>query len=409
MNTEYYKKIADLMLFGVSFKKGDKLFLQLNHDCRDAAKVLVQRAYEAGASFVDLVYIDDFVHAAAIRTGNRKLDYPEYFDKRMRETCGPGWKSVHYLSYCETDAYAGLSGDVSAEYFRDRQDAIAYKREMSLAGAFPWVLTFMPSVDISIKAFPDLSPEDAVAEYWKHIIKIMRLDEDDPVQWWKNKAAVDLKRIEYLEQLSPDYIEFKGPGTELRIGINPDVKWLGGIGKSSTGESWLANIPTDEIFTVPDCRRVDGRVALTRPLVMHQNLGDIPVNAWFEFKDGQVVDFGADKGKESLENLFKRDERAKYLGELALVDPCSPFAEPGIVFYNGLYDENAACHIALGAGFPKALKNPGNFSKDELLDMGMNVAGVHEDMMIGGSDVDVTAVGRDGKRTGLIKDGKFLI
>jgi len=172
---------------------------------------------------------------------------------------------------------------------------------------------------------------------------------------------------------------------------------------------FAANIPTDEIFTSPDYRKVDGRVALTRPFVMHQNLGPVPINAWFEFENGRVVDYGADEGKESLDNLFARDERVRYIGEVALVDPHSPFADSGLVFYNGLYDENAACHIALGAAYPSTLKTPGKYSDEQLLDMGMNVSAIHEDMMIGSTEVDVTAICADGSRVDIIKDGVFLI
>jgi aminopeptidase len=141
---------------------------------------------------------------------------------------------------------------------------------------------------------------------------------------------------------------------------------------------------------------------------MHQNIGEVPLNAWFEFKDGKVTAYGAERGKESLDAFFAMDERACYLGELALVDPRSPFAAPGITFYNGLYDENAACHLALGKAYPSTLREKGDYSDQELLDLGMNTGNVHEDMMIGGSDVDVTARLRDGKTLDLIKDGEFL-
>lgn len=178
---------------------------------------------------------------------------------------------------------------------------------------------------------------------------------------------------------------------------------------AQTGDVYAANLPTDEIFTSPDRLKVDGRVTLTRPFVMHQNLGSIPINAWFEFSEGRVIDYGADEGKDSLDALFARDERARYLGELALVDPHSPFAESGLTFFNGLYDENAACHLALGAAYVDTLKKSGDYSEEELLELGMNVSSIHEDMMIGSSEVDVTAVCNDGRRVEIIKNGRFLI
>jgi aminopeptidase len=178
---------------------------------------------------------------------------------------------------------------------------------------------------------------------------------------------------------------------------------------AKTGDLFAANLPTDEIFTSPDFRKTEGRVSLTRPFVMHQNLGKVPINAWFEFEKGSVVDYGADEGKESLDALFARDERARCLGEVALVDPHSPFAKEGLTFFNGLYDENAACHLALGAAYSGTLRTPGDYTDEQLLEMGMNVAAIHEDMMIGSVDVDVTAILADGSLHPVIRDGKILI
>ena len=409
MNIEYYEKIADLMLFCIGLKEGDKLNVSLNPDCREAVKPLVYKAYEGGASFVSLKYIDDFVNAAAIRAGKTSVEYPEYFKDGLRETCEPGWKSIAYMSFSEGDVYEDLPGDVSAGFFKQYQDIISYRRKKTLAGAFAWTLTFIPTADSAVRVFPDLGEAEALEAYWKEVIRIMRLDHDDPVAFWKEKFEKDAKRSAYLTELSPEFLEFKGPGTDLRVGVNRNAQWMGGMKEALTGDIYAANLPTDEIFTSPDYRLTEGRVALTRPFVMHQNLGTIPVNAWFEFRGGKVVDYGAEEGKNSLDTLFARDERAKYIGEVALVDPCSPFAEAGLTFYNGLYDENAACHLALGAAYAGTLKEPGEYTDEQMLELGMNASSIHEDMMIGSRDVDVTAVCADGKRVDIIRDGKFLI
>ena len=409
MNKNYYDKIADIMLFAVDFKEGDKLSLQLDFDCREAVKSLAYRAYERGAAFVDLRYIDNFLHAAAISAGKKVLEYPGYLKQNLKEISSPGWKSVSYLSFSEGNVYEDLPGDVSAEYFKGYQKLTAYRRRQTLNSAFPWTLTFIPTADTAVKVFPHLTDAEAVDAYWKQVIKIMKLDLDDPVQYWKEKFEEDAKRSKYLTELAPEYIEFKGPGTDIKIGLNLNADWVSAISPAQTGEMFAANIPTDEIFTSPDCSKAEGRVTLTRPFVMQQNLGSVPINAWFEFKDGRVVDYGADEGKNSLDTLFERDERVRYLGELALVDPHSPFAEAGLTFYNGLYDENAACHLALGAAYSGTLKKPGAYTDQQLLEMGMNVSAVHEDMMIGSTEVDVTAVCGDGRRVGIIRDGKFLI
>lgn len=409
MNKEYYDKIADLMLFGVSFKTGDKLSIGLDFDCREAVKSLAYRAYERGAAYVCLRYIDNFMHAAAISAGKNKVEYPEYLKQNLTEISSPGWKSITYLSFSEGDVYEDLPGDVSAEYFKGYQKLIKYRRKQTLSSAFPWTLTFIPTADTAVKVFPGLEEAKAVEAYWKQVIRIMRLDLDDPVQFWKEKFKTDAKRGRYLSELAPESLAFKGPGTDLKVGLNRHADWISAMSPAQTGEMFAANIPTDEIFTSPDCIKVEGRVALTRPFVMHQNLGAVPINAWFEFKDGRVVDYGADSGKDSLDTLFARDERARYLGEVALVDPHSPFAEAGLTFFNGLYDENAACHLALGAAYSGTLKTPGDYTDEQLLDMGMNVSAIHEDMMIGSTEVNVQAICADGRSVEIIKDGSFLI
>ncbi len=409
MNGKYYNKIADLMIFAVGLKKDDKLSVQLNHDCREAVKPLVYKAYEKGASYVGLKYLDDFVNAAAISAGKTSIEYPEFFKQSLIETSSPEWKKISYLSFSDEGIYENLPGDISTSYFKHHQKIMASYRKKMLGDAFSWTLTFIPAELTASKVFPDKSMPDALEAYWKKVIKIMRLDLDDPVAFWKEKFKKDAQRSSYLTNLAPDYLEFKGPGTDFKIGINKSAFWIGGMKKSQAGEWFAANLPTDEIFTSPDFRKAEGRVSLTKPFVMHQNLGQIPQNAWFEFKDGKVIDYGAEEGKESLDNLFARDERARYLGEVALVDPHSPFADGGLVYYNGLYDENAACHIALGASYSGTLKEPGEYSDEQMLEMGMNVSAIHEDMMIGSPEVDVKAVTPDGQSIDIIKDGKFLI
>jgi aminopeptidase len=409
MNREYYDKIADIMLFGVSFKEGDKLNIQLDFDCREAAKSLTAKAYDLGAAYVDLRYMDTFLHSEPIRAGITDPEYPEYLKLCMAEISGPAWKSVTLMSGAEADVYEKLDGKTASEYFKSYQKIRNIRLKPVMNDEIAWTLTYLPSVDAAKKVFPKLSPEDALSAYWKEVIKIMRLDLSNPVKFWKDKFKKDAERSRYLNELSPEYLEFKGPGTDFKVGLNMNTVWVGGMKAAKTGDMFNANIPTDEIFTSPDWRKADGRVALTRPFVMHQNLGAVPVNAWFEFKDGRVVDYGADEGKDSLDTLFARDERARYLGEVALVDPQSPFAASGLTFYNGLYDENAACHLALGAAYPSTLKNSGHYPEEQLLELGMNVSAIHEDMMIGSAEVDVTAICSDGRGVEIIRDGKFLI
>ncbi|MBI9104904.1 MAG: aminopeptidase [Spirochaetales bacterium] len=409
MYKEYYDKIADILLHAINLKKGDKIQLSIDYDCREAAKHFVRKAYERGALYIELNYHDPFMRAEAIRGSNEEIWFPEYLLKKDREAIQKGWKSAAYLSESEADVYEGLPAKKSSAYFQALGELKETKLKAAMSNQYPWTLTYLPSESMAHKAFPDLPVEKAVEKYWEAIIQIMRLDQDDPVAFWDAKMKRDAARSAFLNDLSPEYLHFQGPGTDLMVGANQDARWVGGYDKSIHGEPFMSNVPTDEIFTTPDFRKVNGKVSLTKPFTMHNQLGPIPEEAWFEFKEGRVIDYGAAKGVESLNNLFETDERNRYIGELALVDPHSPFAETGILYYNGLYDENAACHLALGKAYPFTMKEPRELSDKELQKIGFNTSLMHEDMMIGGLEVNVTAILKDGTRKPIIKDGDFLI
>ncbi len=409
MFKKYYSKIADLLLYAVNFKAGDKIQLSIDFDCRDIAKQIVSAAYRRGARFVELNYHDPFLRAEAILGTRQEIWFPEYLQKKDLEIIQPGWKSIAVLSDSEADVYEGLPPEKSSAYFKKLGQLKKIRMEAVMTNQVPWTITYIPSELMAQKAFPDLSANEAVKRYWEAIIEIMHLDEDDPIAFWKSKMKKDRERSNFMNELAPEYLHFKGPGTDLMVGINKKANWIGGWDLTPDGQKFISNIPTDEIFTSPDWRKTEGRVTLTRPFVMHQNLGPVPEEAWFEFREGKVMDYGAEKGKESLTAFFNIDERAAFIGEVALVDPESPFAATGITYYNGLYDENAACHLALGKAYPFTLKEKVDYTNEELLEIGMNPSTVHEDMMIGGTDVDVTAVLSDGQRKPVIKDGKFLI
>ncbi|MFW5689328.1 MAG: aminopeptidase, partial [Spirochaetota bacterium] len=196
------------------------------------------------------------------------------------------------------------------------------------------------------------------------------------------------------------------PGTDLTVGLTERSVWIGGGAETAEGEAFLPNLPTEEVFTTPDFRRTEGTVAVTRPV---QVLGSIVEGAWMRFDAGRVVESGATTGGEMLEHYFGIDERARYLGELALVDTNSPIYQSGLVFYNTLFDENAACHIALGSSYPKCLRDGETLSPDEYRDAGGNISTLHTDFMIGSPEVTVTGVRRNGTEVPLIADGVFVV
>lgn len=409
MYEQYYDKLADLLLFGINAESGDKIRMVIDFDCREVARRVAEKAYRSGARYVALHYRDEFLQAAAIQGTYDDFWFPDYVAAELEETAQPGWKSISIRSQGEGEMFRDLPADRAAAFFRAQRQKQQVHMRAVMSNRIPWTVTVLPSPHLAKQAFPDLSEKEGMQRYWQAIVEIMHLDADDPRTVWHEKMVADEKRSRFLNDLSPKALHFSGPGTDLTVGLNQHARWIGGYDITTSGERFITNLPTEEIFTSPDFRTVEGRVSLTRPFVMHQNLGPIARGAWFEFREGRVVDFGAEEGKETLEAFFAIDERAVYTGEISLVDPHSPIAEQGITYYNALHDENTSCHLAFGKAYPFTLKETGEYSDEELIAMGMNVSSVHEDAMIGGVEVDVTAILPDGSRSDLIRGGKYLI
>jgi aminopeptidase len=409
MHQKYYDKLADLLLFAVGFKSGDKISLSTDSYYRDLAQRLTERAYLGGARYVDLDYTDEFLQAAAIAGSNEEFWFPEFLENKYEEITQPGWKLISIRANSEGDVFGGLPVERSTAFLQAQRRVRRVRTKAVMTHKIPWTLTYLPSPSMSRLAFPGLTEEAGMAKYWEAIVKIMYLDDEDPRERWRAKQLADEKRSSFMNELKADALRFTGPGTDLTVGLNSKAQWIGGFDLALTGERFMANIPTEEIFTSPDCRRINGRVRLTRPFRMHQSLGPIPLNAWVEFREGRVVDYGAEVGRETLTAFFESDPRAVYAGEIALVDPASPIAATGITYFNGLHDENTSCHIAFGRAYPSTLIERRDYTDEELLAMGMNASTVHEDTMIGGPEVDVTAILSNGAEHALIHDGHYLI
>lgn len=409
MNSTIYGKIADLLLFGVNFNSNDKLLIRISPDQRPAALEVMKKAYRMGAAYVGIQASDNYEMRYAIEGSENNPFFPSYLEAMYKETTQPGWKMIGIFSEADCDALDGLETGRAQSFVQAYYKSREVYTKAIMSNQIPWTLTYLPSVQMAQKAFPHLDAEAALKKYWEAIIPIMGLDQDDPVQFWKDEMLLSSRRNKVMNSLDAEYLHFTGPGTDLKVYLCKEAYWIGGFDVSLDGQKFMANIPTAEIFTTPDYRRTTGRVALTRPFVMHHNMGPIPTDAWFEFSEGRVTDYGAASGKESLDAIFAMDERNRYIGEVALVDPRAPIAKTGLTFFNGLYDENAACHLALGRAYPFTLKNPSNFTEKDYPEIGLNTATLHEDMMIGGSDVNVVAVLPDSSRVDIIKDGAFVL
>jgi aminopeptidase len=361
------------------------------------AREVVREAYRAGAKHVIVLYGDLHLRRAAIELG------PE------EEL---SWSPPHLLDWIgrwddERPALIALSGNPDPSLLADLDPALVGKAEpreiqalqlaQIAARRFNWTIIAAPNEGWATQIFgePDLD------RLWDAVAAATRLDEPDPVAAWRAHADTLKERASTLTERSFDAIRFQGPGTELTIGLVPDSEWASASAETETGIEHMPNLPTEEVFTSPNWRRTEGTVRTTAPLIAGGTRVD---GLRLRFEDGKIVDVAADSGADIIREQLSVDAQAPYLGEIALVDGSSAVKRTGLVFYSTLFDENATCHIAFGNGFPFVVDGVGERSRDELLELGVNVSAAHTDFMIGGPEVDVDGLDRDGNPTPIIRD-----
>jgi aminopeptidase len=243
--------------------------------------------------------------------------------------------------------------------------------------------------------------EPDVDRLWQAVAATVRLDEADPVAAWRDHTERLKERCRRLDELQLDTLRFRGPGTDLTIGLMPESRWLGGGGETVDGIAHVPNLPTEEVFSAPDWRRTEGTVRSTRPLALG---GTVVRDLAMTFRGGEVVDVQASTGVDAVRAQLATDEYANRLGEVALVDGASRVGKTGLTFFNTLFDENATCHIAYGDGALFASDELAGLSPEELRARGANVSGVHTDFMIGGPEVEVDATTRDGRSIPILRE-----
>lgn len=292
----------------------------------------------------------------------------------------------NFFSECSSE----VMGKVNAYLLKNIRE---YK-EYQLKGLIKWNISAVPN-----QLWAEGLEVD-VSKLWDLVLDICLIKGENPIKAWEDKMTMLKMRAQYLNDLDIDYLIYKNKlGTNLKIGLPKNYLF-----QSADGNN-IVNMPTEEVFTSPDRLRVDGIVYSSKVLVHNNNLiGDF----WLKFQDGKVVDYDAKIGKDYLKAIFEVDTEASFLGEVALVDYSSPISATGFLFKNTLYDENASCHLALGASFAECIKGGLNMSIDELFSLGLNQSNVHVDFFIGTSDLEIIAVLRDGRKEVIMNKGDFV-
>ena len=398
MDEKFYK-YADLLVNRcLAVKENQPLLVTAPIENIDLVRIIAKVAYDAGVRDVYFDFIDDEL----------KHDQMKYFSKDELLNSRLFNKGI-YNEYAKKDAAFLMLYANNPDIMNDiNKEIIAYTGEINITTReeyrkkqrtyeVPWCIASSVTESWAKKVLPDSN--DSYNELWNIVFDLTLVNTDNPIKAWDEKVKLSQERVKKLNDLKIKTLTYKNDlGTDFSVGFNNN-KWCG-VGEHTTnGRNILVNMPSEEVFTSPDKHTANGKVFASMPLIYN---GSLIENFWIEFKDGKVVDFDAECGKEVLESIIKQ-ENGNYLGEVALVDINSPIHKSGLLFYETLYDENASCHLALGAAFPDCFNDKNNLKK-----YGYNDSKTHVDFMIGTDDLEIIAKTDNGDVT-IMKNGEFVI
>jgi aminopeptidase len=384
--------------FGANVQPGQIVAIGSEPGKEQYVRALAAEAYRAGAAFVDVHTFDLHVKRARLENAD-----PETLD------FVPSWYGERLLALGEQRAARiGLSGPVDPHVLAGvdpaliGRDPLPFLKEASQVvndRTTNWTIAPAPTPGWAQLVHPDLDPDAALARLWEEIVPILRLDEDDPVAAWRARADTLVDAAARVTDRRFDALHFQGPGTDLTVGLLPSSRFIAARFTTIDGLEHMPNLPSEEVFSMPDPERVDGVVAATKPLYVG---GSIVRGLKVRFEHGRAVQIDADENAEVLRSFAARDEGASRLGEVALVDREGRIGPLGTVFYDTLLDENAASHIALGSSYA--------FTADDDADRERgNTSQIHIDFMIGSNDVAVTGIAAGGERVPVLRDGRWQI
>ena len=404
---ENLKKYARLIAeTGVNVQDNHTVVLQISVDQAPLARLITEEAYRLGAAEVIVQWSDETIqreflsHAATDRIEN----VPQYKIDQTDDWIAKGASRISVVS-SNPDALAGVDAQRVAAFQAANGKALVNLRKATQANKVSWTVVAAASEGWAAKVFPELATsEEQVDALWNEIFKTTRIYEENPVIAWDIHDKKLQEKAAELNEQQFTALHYTAPGTDLTIGLPKNHLWEGAGSYNARGEEFMANMPTEEVFTAPDSRRVDGYVSSTKPL---SYAGTIISGMKFTFKDGKVVDFSAEQGEEALKNLLAIDEGAKHLGEVALVPDPSPISQSGLIFYNTLFDENASNHLAFGSAYTFNLQGGTEMSEEELAEAGLNRSQTHVDFMVGSDKMNIDGIKEDGTIVPVFRNGDW--
>lgn len=402
----YLDKYAMLIVkTGVNVQKDDLVQLDISVNQAPLARLIVKKAYEAGASQVVLRWTDDTI----LREQVENMDIeelrtvPEYKQTEMEEMFKRRISRISVVSQ-DPGVFSGVAKERIEAYQQYDRQLLFGLRQAAAANRISWTVVAASEASWAAKVFPELPAAEQVDALWDAIFKATKIYEADPVEAWSLHEKRLQEKAAMMNQEQFQALHYQAPGTDLTIGLPENHIWDSARSINEKGFEFMANMPTEEIFTAPDRRVADGVVSSTKPLAY---AGQVITGIKLTFKDGAIIDVKADQGEEALKSLVAMDEGSKHLGEAALVPDPSPISQSGITFFSTLYDENASNHLAIGNAYAFNLTNGVEMTEKELAEHGLNRSKNHVDFMIGSDKMNIDGIRKDGSRVAIFRNGDW--
>ena len=403
------KNFAKLAIeVGINVQPGEDVLITSPVESPELARLMTEAAYEAGARNVSIDWIDYPISRMTYQYQDIETlsEVPDYQVEKTRYQIAEKRSNRISISAADPDMFAGLDEEKISKAVRERSLKMKDFVKYTMNDIVSWLVISVPTRKWAQKVFPSLDEQAAYDKLWEVILDVSRVADswEETKSNWENHLAILNEKARFLNEHQFDKVHYQSSnGTDLVVELPKNHIWMSAGSNNEKGDAFVPNIPTEEVFTAPYKKGVNGRLVATKPLVYN---GVVINDFEFTFKDGAVVDFKAAEGEATLQQMLDSDPNARYLGEIALVPHHSPISDSGILFYNTLFDENASCHFALGKAYPTNVEGATELADDELESVGLNDALIHEDFMVGAPDLSIKAY-KGGEVYDIFVDGNW--
>ncbi|WP_335869559.1 aminopeptidase [Bacillus sp. 2205SS5-2] len=405
MDTQLNKYAELAVKVGINIQRGQYLWVSAPIGTEDFVRKVVKEAYLAGAKKVHVNWYDEEILRTHYELAPDEvfLEFPSWEVQATEEVVDDGGAFL-YIDATDPDLLNGIPVERIMNFQKAQGVALEKFREAIQIDAISWSILAIPNTKWADKVFPSLPEENRVEALWESIFQAVRIHEENPISAWKIHIETLKERADLLTEKKYKKLHYAGPGTDLTIELPDKHLWLTGSSMTPQGITFVANMPTEEVYTVPLKTGINGYVTSTKPLAYQ---GNVIEQFTLTFENGEIVKIEAETGENLLQQLIETDDGACFIGEVALVPHQSPISSSGILFFNTLFDENASNHLAIGSAYPTCYEGGSNMTEEERLAVGLNDSIVHEDFMIGSEKMNIDGIYEDESREPIFRNGNW--